>query len=203
MLPCGRKGVQMMGNALISGALGIVVLAASARADSVTFDFNSLGRFDRDRQISEYMTAVYGSGVTTNGARVTDETSVSGGTTDMFIATSLQLLNRGDFEVLFESVPIISARFEGHVLDPTPGTDFNFRAFNGDTEIFHFFRNEGVEIFDSGVLNFPQPVDRLVISDSGRKDVGIDDLTIVAVPDPASGLLLLAGVGAFAARRRK
>jgi hypothetical protein len=193
----------MMGNALISGALGIVVLAVSARADSVTFDFNSLGRFDRDRQISDYMTAVYGSGVTTNGARATDETSIPGGTTNMFIATSLQLLNRGDFEVLFESMPIISARFEGHVLDPTLGEDFNFWAYSGNTEVLHFTRDTGEESFDSGLLNFSQPVDRLVISDNGRKDVGIDDLTVVAVPDPASGLLLLAGVGAFAAHRRK
>ncbi len=149
------------------------------------------------------MTAVYGSGVTTNGARATDETSVPGGTTDLFIATSLQLLNRGDFEVLFESMPIISARFEGHVLDPTPGEDFNFWAYSGDTEVLHFTRAKGEETFDSGLIDFSQPVDRLVISDNGRKDVGIDDLTVVAVPDPASGLLLLAGVGAFAARRRK
>jgi hypothetical protein len=193
----------MRGNSLIAGALGIVVLAASARADSVTFDFNSLGRFDRDRQISEYMTAVYGSGVTTGGARATDETSVPGGTTDLFIATSLQLLSRGDFEVLFESMPIISARLEGHVLDPTVGEDFNFRAYSGNTEVLHFARDTGTETFDSGLISFSQPVDRLVISDSGRKDVGIDDLTVVAVPDPASGLLLLAGVGAFTARRRK
>jgi hypothetical protein len=183
--------------------MGFLVFAGSARADSVTFDFNSLGRFDRDRQVSDYMTAVYGSGITTDGTRATDETSTPGGTTDMFIATSLQLLNRGDFEILFESMPIISARFEGHVLDPTPGEDFNFWAYNGNTEVFHFTNNNGVETFDSGLLNFSQPVDRLVISDNGRKDVGIDDLTVVAVPDPASGLLLLAGLGAFAARRRK
>ena len=193
----------MRGNSLMVCALGIVVLAASARADSVTFDFNSLGRSDRALQISEYMTAVYGSGITTDGARVSDETTVLGETTDMFIATSLQLFNRVDFEVLFESMPIISARFEGHVLDRTLGDDFNFWAYSGNTEVLHFARDTGVETFDSGLLTFSQPVDRLVISDNGRKDVGIDDLTVVAVPDPASGLLLLAGVGAFAARRRK
>lgn len=203
MVPCERKGVRMRGNSLIACALGVVVLAANARADSVTFDFNSLGRLDRDRQISDYMTAVYGSGVTTGGARASDDTSVPGETTGMFIATSLQLLNRGDFEVLFESIPIISARFEGHVLDPTLGDDFNFWAYSGNAEVLHFARDTGEETFDSGLLTFSQPVDRLVISDNGRKDVGIDDLTVVAVPDPASGLLLLAGLGAFAARRRK
>ncbi len=180
-----------------------VGLAGRAQADSFTFDFNSLARFDRDRQISEYMTAVYGSGVSTDGARATNETSVPGGTTDMFIATSLQLLNRGDFEILFESVPIVSARFEGHILDPTPGEDFNFWAYFNDVEILHFSRDKGEEIFDSGLLTFSQPVNRIVISDSGRKDVGLDDLTVVPVPDPATGLLALAGLGAMLARRRK
>jgi len=191
----------MRGTIVLSVFLSIGVLGVSSNADPITFDFNSLARFDRDRQISEYMTAVYGSGISTNGARATDETANPGGTTDMFIATSLQLLDRGDFEILFESVPIISARFEGHVLDPTRGEDFNFWAYSGDTEVAHFIREKGEETFDSGLLSFSEPVDRLVISDSGRKDVGIDDLTVVVVPDPATGVLLL--VGTLAALRRR
>lgn len=193
----------MRATPFVYSAVGFFVLAAGASADPVTFDFNSLGRLNRDPQISDYMTAVYGSAVTTGGARATDDTSVPGGTTDMFIATSLQLLDRGDFEILFQTLPIVSAQFEGHVLDPSPGDDFNFWAFSGSTEVLHFARDVGQETFDSGLLQFSQPVDRLVISDSGRKDVGIDDLAVVAVPDPSGGLLLLAGVGAFAARRRK
>ena len=193
----------MRGTAVVAVILGLGMLQASTHADPITFDFNSLGRFDRDNKITEYMTAVYGSGVSTDGARATDETAAPGGTTDMFIATSLQFLNRGDFEILFETVPIISARFEGHVLDPTPGEDFNFWAYHGDTEVLHFTRDDGDEIFDSGMLNFSQPVDRLVISDSGRKDVGIDDLTVVAVPDPTCGLILLAGAFAVSCRRKR
>ncbi len=193
----------MRGRTVLAVVVGLCVVQSWAHADSIKFDFNSLGRFDRDNKISEYMTAVYGSGVSTDGARATDETATPGGTTDMFIATSLQLLNRGDFEILFETVPIISARFEGHVLDPTRGEDFNFWAYDGDTEVLHFARDEGEEVFDSGLLMFSQPVNRLVISDSGRKDVGIDDLTVVVAPDPTCGLILLVGTFGLSCRRRR
>jgi len=182
-------------------ALSIAGLTASAQ--TVTFDFNSLENRNRDNPISDYMTAVYGSSVETDGARVTDETSTPGGVTDLFIATSLQLLNRGDFEIVFGDVPIIGAQFEGHVLDPTFGEDFHFRAFNGQAEVFAFSRDEGEETFDSGWLTFPSPVDRLLISDSGRKDVGIDDLTVQAVPEPVTALLMLAGLAVILVRRRQ
>ncbi len=180
----------------------LAMACSSASAQSYTFDFSSLENRDRDNPISDYMTAIYGSSVQTDGARVTDETSAPGGVTDLFIATSLQLLNRGDFEIDFGAVPIISARFEGHVLDPTPGDDFHLRAFNGNVEVFAFSRDEGEETFDSGLLTFPSPVDRLVFSDSGRKDVGIDDLTVVVVPEPATVLLMLAGMTVGLVRRR-
>lgn len=171
-------------------------------AQTFTFDFNSLENRDRDRSISDYMTAIYGSPVETDGARVTDETADPGGVTDLFIATSLQLLNRGDFTIDFGDVPIIGAQFEGHVLDPTRGEDFHFRAFNGDAEVFSFTRDEGEEFFNSGWLSFPAPVDRILISDSGRKDVGVDDLTVQVVPEPATAMLMLAGLSAVMLRRK-
>jgi hypothetical protein len=187
----------------IAGAIfALGVACSSASAQSFTFDFNSLENRNRDGAISDYMTAIYGSSVVTDGARVTDETSVPGGVTDLFIATSLQLLNRGDFEINFGAVPIISVQFEGHVLDPTPGDDFHLRAFNGNVEVFAYSRNEGQETFDSGLLTFPSPVDRLIFSDSGRKDVGVDDLTVQVVPEPATALLMLAGLTVGLVRRR-
>lgn len=178
------------------------LIASGASAQTFTFDFNSLENRDRDNSISDYMTAVYGSNVETDGARVTDETSIPGGVTDLFIATSLQLLNRGDFEILFSDVPIIGVQFTGHVLDPTIGDDYHMRAFNGDVEIFSFTRDEGQETFESGWISFNTPVDRLVFSDSGRKDVGVDDLMVQAVPEPISLVLMLTGMSAIVARRR-
>lgn len=181
--------------------LGMFCWAASpVRAEVVTFDFNSLPFFARDAGISEYMTGVYGSPVTTDGARSTRERTDDA--TNTFISTSLQLLNRGDFEILFGEVPIIGAEFEGHIIDATAGDDFTFLALFDNDLIFELSRDEGLEIFDSGWIDFAEPVNRLIISDSGRKDVGIDDLSVMPVPEPATALLLLIG-GGFAARRRK
>ncbi len=175
---------------------------AVARAGVVTFDFNSLGSFSHDLAISSYMSEVYGSTVTTDGARATnDRTDVVEGERNLFIATSFQLLDRGDFEILFGELPIEAARFEGHVIDATLGDDFSFVAYDGLTEVFSFSRDDGVEIFDSGWLNFSTPVDRLVISDTGRKDVGIDDLQVQPVPDPSTGVLALVGLAAIRRRR--
>jgi len=183
--------------------LSAAVTSAAASAQTITFDFNSLENRDRDNSITNYMSAVYGSPVETDGARVTDETSIPGGVTDLFIATSLQLLNRGDFIIDFGDVPIIGLKFIGHVLDPTLGEDFQMHAFNGNAEVHVLTRNIGEETFESGWIDFSAPVDRLVFSDSGRKDVGIDDLTVQVVPEPVTASLLLAGLAGAALRRRK
>ena len=68
--------------------------------------------------------------------------------------------------------------------------------------MFQYTRDAGVEIVDSGWLAFNSPVDRLVVSDNGRKDVGIDNLLVQPVPDPATALLLVVGAVATVRRRR-
>ena len=194
-----------MKSAWIVGSVSLLLVSAAgeARAGLVTFDFNSLGFFGRDVAISEYMTDVYGSTVTTDGARVSNERTDPGGSTNRFIATSVQLLDRGDFIILFEELPIIGAEFEGHVIDATPGDDFNFTAFNGDTEVFSYSRDDGVEIFDSGWNDFSEPVDRIVVSDSGWRDVGIDDFIVQPVPEPATVLLAMIGAAVVCRRCRR
>lgn len=180
------------------------LLAASASAGGVpalvTFDFNSLDIRRGDSVISNYMTDVYGSDISTDGARSVAERDDDA---DIFIATSLQLLNRGDFIIEFLDVPILGARFEGHVIDATTSDDFRLRAFAGDDEVFLFTRNVGEEVFDSGWLDFTVPVDRLIISDSGRRDVGIDDFTVQPVPEPATIMLAAVAVGFFAVTRHR
>ena len=193
----------MVRNYLAIGGLVCLFFASGARAGGafVTFDFNALDARDRSSAISDYMTAVYGSTISVTGARAfEEETNAS----DIFIATSFQLFNRGDFEIVFEEVSILGAQFQGHVIDGTVGDDFSFTAFDGDTERLSFSRDDGVTVFDSGWLDFGGPVDRLVVTDGGRRDVGIDDLIVEVVPDPATGLMLLAGVcvGRVFRRRR-
>ena len=43
---------------------------------------------------------------------------------------------------------------------------------------------------------------RIVVSDTGRKDVGIDDLIVEPVPEPMTAMLMLVGAGAVYLRRR-
>lgn len=178
----------------------LVALGSVARGDLITFDFDSLAAPRFDRAISGYMTEVYGSQVSSDGARtVAGESDPS----DVLIATSLQLLDRGDFAILFEELPILGAQFEGYIIDPTIGEDFVFTAYSSDTEVFSFSRDNTVDSFDSGWLAFSIPVDRVVISDSRRKDVGIDDLIVQPLPVPGTGMLILAGVGAIIGIRRR
>ena len=179
-----------------------MLLGASAPAVNVTFDFNALGRFDGARRISDYMTDTYGTSVTVETARAATDADDSA---DRFIATSLQLFDRGDFEILFDEVPILGLQFEGYVLDATPGDDFTLRAFSDETLLLTvdvIARDFGEEVFQTEWFALPAPANRLVVSDTGHKDVGIDDLVVQPAPEPVTGLLLLIGVGAVYLRRR-
>lgn len=183
-------------------SLAIAAPYAAADTDTVFFDFNTLGRFDGSRNISDYMTTEYGSSITVDGARASRDATDD---TDMFIATSLQLLNRGDFEILFDETPIVGLQFEGYVLDATPGDDFTLRAFS-DSDLLLTVevvaRNFGEEVFQTEWFTLPTAANRLVVSDTGRKDVGIDDLVVQPVPEPATFALMLIGAGVVYAKRR-
>lgn len=191
-----------MRTSLLTLSMLLAAAAGTARAQDVTFDFNALGRFDGPHAISDYMTAEYGSPITVDGARATNDQNDD---TNRLIATSIQLFNRGDFEILFQDTPISGLQFQGYVLDATPGEDFSMTLYNDSVQLLvvtSVTRDNGQEMFQSDWIDLPLPANRIVVSDSGRKDVGIDNLVVRPVPEPATGALLLVGVVALIRRRR-
>lgn len=180
----------------------LMVTVGMAAAETVSFDFNDLGRFDGPSRIGDYMTDLYGSSVTVETARATTDADDA---SDRFIATSLQLFNRGDFEILFDEMPIIGLQFEGYVLDATPGDDFTLTVFSDDALLLTVHvvaRDNGEEVFQTEWFSLSAAANRIVVSDTGRKDVGIDDLIVEPVPEPVTVVLMLVGAGAVYLRRR-
>jgi hypothetical protein len=179
---------------ITTAALCLLALSpAGTIAATITFDFDSLAVPRFDTTISAAMTALYDSPVATDGARTVRESFIPN---DVFIATALQLLGRTDFEIIFEEVPIVGLSFEGHVIDATPDDDFRLTAYHGTEVVLVYTRDDGSEVFESGWLALDQPADRLVVSDGGRVDVGVDNLCVEPVPEASSAALLLLGAAA-------
>ncbi len=177
----------------------LCLLAPIAQAAMVTFDFDALSVPQNDVAISSYMTGVYGSTVTVTDARTLGEDL---NPSDVYIATAIDTIGSTSFEILFSGTPILGAQMEGHILGAEVGDGFTLTAYNGATPLASYTRNDGVAVFSTGWIDFGGPADRLVISDTGRRDVGIDDLVVEPVPEPTAGLLAVCGFGWLIRRRR-
>ncbi len=205
---------------LLAIATGVSLTASSALA-GVVFDFNGqAGSFN----LSPYMTGVYGSQVTQTGGFGDNNTIINPNPGVIWNGNPTDYLRLGnpltppfdkDFEISFDQVPITGLQVRGYVFDESRGpVDFQIFAYDstyGNREnpnpsalVLHQVYNtlgNGVEI-PVGPFVFSRNVSLIVISDMGRFDVGIDDLDVTPVPEPAAGALLLAGLGLAAFRRR-
>ncbi len=206
---------------LIFMAVLSICMVGAAQAVPTTFNFNSLSDEGGSGPISTYMTGVYGSTVTVSDA-TSDNDSWSGNTT-IAIRTSASV--GGDFEILFGVQPISgllglggTGSTVGYVYDATSDDDFAIRAYDstyGSVEdpiasalVASWSVDYGTwwfwDLGDDTVvrlpdLSFSRAVSLLVISDSGERDVGIDNLEVNPyVADgaiPAPGAILLGGIG--------
>jgi len=177
----------------------VLVMAAPAAQADVTFDFNPLVPvLHGDTAISNYMTNVYGSSVTTNGARVGLDLGFG---MDPYIFTDI--LTGGDFDIWFNDVPVKALQFQGHVFRATRGADFRLKAWSGGSVVFNeaYFGGEGT--FNTPWIVFSDPVDHLRFSNSRVHDVGIDDLQVEPVPAPAAVVLGAIGLGLVAWMNRR
>ena len=207
----------------ICAVAGMILAISGTAQATLTFDFNSLANDANSNAISTYMSNIYtlaGYGniaVTDAKARISSGDWPGNATT--YIWTDVNSSER-DFEILFVTTPITAllglggtGRTVGLVHDPTDGNDFTIFAYDstyGNVEnpnvsalvtswsIDGLSKKAPVSIPD---LLFTRPVSLLVISDSGEKDVAIDNLMVTPVPEPATIALL--GMGSLTLLRRK
>jgi hypothetical protein len=220
---------------IFTGVLTICLIGAAQA--SVTFNFNILSDDGTSAAIGTYMTGLYGSTVTVSDA-ISDNDNWSGNTT-IAINTMSGSNVGGDFEVLFGVQPISAllgsggtGSTVGYVYDATSDDDFSIKAYDstyGDVEnpsasalVTNWHVDYGTSWWglvndgDNTVVNLPdlsftRPVSLLVISDSGTKDVGIDNLQVepyvagggAVIPAPGAILLGSIGVGLVGWLRRR
>jgi hypothetical protein len=200
----------------------LAICLVTVAQGSVTFNFNSLSDGGNSAAISTYMTGAYGSTVTVSDATA-DNDAWSGNTT---IAIRTAASVGVDFEILFVNTPITSLLGQGgtgstvgYVYDATESDDFSIKGYDstyGDVEnpsasalvnswsvdygTFWFWDLGDDTLVRLPDLSFSRPVSLLVISDSGERDVGIDDLQVEpyvtgSAVIPAPGAILLGSIG--------
>jgi hypothetical protein len=181
-------------------------LMASAASAAVTFDFNSLSTGDGASAISSYMSDVLGAKVVVTGAEVGGEglpalrylpfkpppqmsAWADNGTPFIWTAAGAGR----DFEIEFQDALIMGVSGLGLVYDATSGADFVIKAYNAAGSLVDvkkwWVTNDGTEV--PFQLTFDEAVKRLVFSDSGKHDVAVDNLRVVAsvVPEPATAVI--------------
>ena len=199
--------------------LGIVLLAALP-AKAIMFTFDDLSPLAGPDAISQYMTDLYGSDVSVRGAMAGPLCG-----SDRYLFSTVQAggptLFPFSIDIGFDN-SIVDVQFSGAIFGSNPGHDFRLWAYtSGGTELLEVrtwdIPSAGQQTywFESGLLTFNTPVDRLVFSNNFIYDVGIDNLSITAwgqgsgavVPLPASTLLgclglVIVGISAFLKGRK-
>ena len=170
-----------------------------------TFD-DGIENTGSDSAISAYMSGVYGSEGVVEDAEVRDNTDWDfpiwwgKGLFDNFLRVDA---GSGDMEILFANQAINRAYGEGYVFDRQIGLDFNVWGYDdtyGDVEnpncsalVGHQGINTYLGCSANFDITFDRPVTLLIFSDSGREDIGIDNLSVHAMPVP--GAFALSGIG--------
>jgi len=194
-----------------------ICMVGVAQADMYTFTFDSLVDGDDESDIGDYMTSTYGSPISVvekarvernpvNEAGLPDWTGKA--ENDSFIWT----FGGGmvpDMDIYFNEVPITGMQFDGFAFQDTGPVDFQVKAFAGLTWVYSQTWNSGAgQPVSSGWIDFAgQSVDRLWFSDSGKRDIGIDNLVVDSgqpvVPVPAGVLLGMLGLSVAGLKLRK
>ncbi|MBU3933584.1 MAG: PEP-CTERM sorting domain-containing protein [Candidatus Omnitrophica bacterium] len=171
-------------------------------AHATSFDFESLGIPNGPLAIELYMEGIYGSDIVVVGAG----TSIlgSGIGPDTYI-TNIREAGIMDISIAFVDVPIVSMSFDWEVFADTGYVDFRWSAFDaGNNLIQNDILTGGVGWGTSSLIAFSEPVYKISFSDNGIHDIGVDNLNVASVPEPATMLLVGTGLlGVVRLRKKK
>lgn len=173
----------------------------SSVAHATLFTFDELSAFSGSPVIESYMEGIYGSDIVVIGAGTRQENVALG--PDTFL---INLRDVGFMDILigFVDVPIRSVSFDWQVFADSGPTDFAFAAYDADHNIIGLplVLNSGIGFGTIGPILFSEPAYVLSFSNNRIHDIGIDNLNVTPVPEPASILLFSSGLLGLSRLRR-
>ncbi len=163
----------------------VSLIAIPGYAGAVLFSFDSLSNGSTSPAIDADMTITYGSNVDVSGAVAVTTNPIIGDDPYLVIENAFY-----DISISFLDVPITSVSFDWAIIghDTVDGADFKAYA-DGDLFFTRVRSNDG-SFGNSGLFTFSSPVTTLRFTDHGFFDIGVDNINVTSVPEPATLILL-------------
>lgn len=214
-----RKLVVRFVGGLAMAAAAMASTPSGAEAGLTTFNFENVALRASDTQISNYMSSLYGSSVTVSRGQTDNNTTITIfnntyiidlqpwlGNTGRFLYADVLDLPGTSVDIAFNDVAISSLSFDGYVFRENFQDDFHFKAYDANGNLVTARTFQGYGGFNSGLIQFDRAVSMIRFSNNLIHDIGIDNLSVTAVPEPttvAAGLLGISLTGMGLALRRR
>ena len=145
-----------------------------AALTSYTFDFDALQTYASGYAINDYMTPIYGSPVEVRNSYVSND---NGFNPTQYLTTRPEAVY---IDIRFVEEPIFKVTFDGHVFDASPGSLFNYKAFDADGQVVdakEWYSFEGTS-FSYVSAEYNTSIYSLRFSNENIHAIGIDNLEV-------------------------